>query len=129
VRTVVDARGSLGFIEAERDIPFAIKRVYFVKGMAPNLPRGFHAHHRTRQFAICLAGSCRIVMETPKEPRADILLSAADHGVLIDPMVWHEMHDFSPDCILLVLASEPYFEADYIRSRTAWEELLRASGA
>ena len=111
--------------EVTRDLPFEVERIYFVTGLQAELPRGFHAHHRTRQFAVCVAGSCRFVMAWPDGRREDFLLERAAQGILIDRMVWHEMHDFSEDCVLLVLADLPYDEADYIRRRDAWEALVR----
>lgn len=125
ISTFPDPRGTLGVIEVARDLPIEVERIYFVTGLQADLPRGFHAHHRTRQFAVCVAGSCRFVMAWPDGRREDFILDSAAQGILIDRMVWHEMHDFSEDCVLLVLADLPYDEADYIRRRDAWEALVR----
>lgn len=121
--TVGDARGRLSAIEGGRDVPFDIARVYYLTATQPDHPRGFHAHHATRQFAICLSGSCRLLLEAPDGERSEVLLDTPEAGVLIDAMIWHEMHDFVSDTILLVLADRHYDEADYIRSYQAWQEL------
>ena len=120
-----DDRGQLVALETGRQVPFEIRRVYYLTGLSPDRPRGFHAHRRLRQLAICVAGSCRFVIED-RDGREEFTLSTPTKGILIEPMVWHEMHDFSADCVLVVLASEAYDEADYIRS---YDEFLKASRA
>lgn len=122
---VGDARGRLVALEAGRQVPFDIRRVYYLTGLSPDQPRGFHAHWHLRQFAVCVAGSCRFVMEDA-EGRAEFRLSSATQAILIEPLVWHEMHDFSPDCVLMVLASGVYDEADYIRSYDAFRKAVRS---
>jgi dTDP-4-dehydrorhamnose 3,5-epimerase-like enzyme len=117
-----DERGNLVSIEAMRTIPFNIKRTYYLTNLKMDEPRGFHAHKKLKQFAICLKGSCRFVMED-ENSRKEFVLNKSNQGIKIDPMVWHEMHDFSQDCVLLVLADDYYDEADYIRS---YEEFKKA---
>ncbi|UPQ81332.1 FdtA/QdtA family cupin domain-containing protein [Pseudomonas knackmussii] len=111
-----DERGDLVALEIgmEKAVPFDIKRVYYIYRTAEGVSRGFHAHRRLRQVAICLSGSCRMVLDNGQK-REDVLLSNPTKGLLIESMTWREMHDFSEDCVLLVLASEHYDEADYIR--------------
>jgi dTDP-4-dehydrorhamnose 3,5-epimerase-like enzyme len=121
VRTFSDVRGTLGVLEAESDAGFDIARVYWLRGLEPDSPRGFHAHLRTRQIALCLSGSCRILLCDPDGSERWIPLTAGGEAVRIEPLVWHEMHDFSADCTLLVLADRRYDEADYIRDREDWE--------
>lgn len=119
-----DARGALVVVEASRDCPFPIARAYWVFGTGPGVRRGFHAHHKTRQFAVCVAGACSMLMEDAAG--AEILrLDSPDRALLIEPGVWHEMFDFSPDCVLLVLADAPYDEADYIRDYAAFKKPSR----
>ena len=77
-------------------------------------PRGFHAHINLKQIAFCIQGSCKMLMDSGKE-KQEVVLCQPNQGLKIPPMVWHEMHDFSEDCVLLVLASEHYDETDYIR--------------
>ncbi|OJW62522.1 MAG: dTDP-6-deoxy-3,4-keto-hexulose isomerase [Aeromonas sp. 62-46] len=110
-----DERGSLLALEGNKNIPFDIKRVYYIYGTQNGVARGFHAHKELKQVAICLNGSCRFVMDNGVE-KSDVVLNSPSQGLLIDTMQWHEMYDFSSDCILLVLASDVYDEADYIRN-------------
>ncbi|MDN3398529.1 WxcM-like domain-containing protein [Psychrobacter sp. APC 3426] len=109
-----DARGSLVALEAGSTIPFPIKRVYYIFATQKDVARGFHAHHNLKQVAICITGKCRMVLDDGKT-REEVILDSATEGLLIEDLVWREMHDFSDDCVLLVLASEHYDEADYIR--------------
>lgn len=112
-----DERGDLVALEIgmEKAVPFDIKRVYYIYRTAEGVSRGFHAHKKLKQVAICLSGSCRMVLDNGLE-REDVFLSNPTKGLLIESMTWREMHDFSEDCVLLVLASEHYDEADYIRN-------------
>ncbi|EGQ9994063.1 WxcM-like domain-containing protein [Vibrio vulnificus] len=110
-----DERGSLVALEANKLIPFDIKRVYYLFGMQSDLPRGFHAHRELVQVAVCLKGSCDIVMDNGHEKEI-VRLSSPSQGLVIDVMQWHEMRYFSEDCVLLVLASDVYDESDYIRN-------------
>ncbi len=118
-----DARGRLIALEGGRNVPFEIRRVYYLTNLMPGKPRGFHAHRALRQLAVCVAGSCRFVLEG-RFGSQEIVLSSPTVGVLIDPMVWHEMHDFSEDCVLMVLASEYYDESDYIRSYEDFQKIV-----
>lgn len=110
-----DERGSLVALQRNRNIPFEIKRVYYIYGTQKGVARGFHAHKELKQVAICLSGSCRFVMDDGVQ-KNEVILNSPSQGLLIDVMQWHEMYDFSEDCILLVLASDIYDEADYIRN-------------
>lgn len=109
-----DDRGSLVALEGNKSIPFDIKRVYYLFATQPSVARGFHAHKALRQVAVCVTGKCKMLLDNGIE-KIETWLDSPIKGVVIDPMVWHEMHDFSPDCVLLVLASEHYDESDYIR--------------
>ncbi|MGE8546981.1 MAG: sugar 3,4-ketoisomerase [Alcaligenes sp.] len=110
-----DERGSLVALEGTKSVPFPIKRVYYLFATKEGVARGFHAHINLRQVAICVTGSCRMVLDDGCR-REEVLLRSPVQGVLLREMVWREMHDFSPDCVLLVLASEHYDESDYIRN-------------
>lgn len=110
-----DERGSLIALEAEKVIPFAIKRIYYIFGTQPGVARGFHAHKVLKQVAVCVSGKCRMLLDDGKN-KESVWLDSPSKGILIDAMVWHEMHDFSSNCVLLVLASDYYDEADYIRN-------------
>jgi dTDP-4-dehydrorhamnose 3,5-epimerase-like enzyme len=118
-----DARGDddgwLIAIEAQKNIPFAIKRTYYIYGTRAGVRRGKHAHHQLQQLMICLAGSCKVLLDDGKQ-REEVLLASNTRGLFIDPMVWHEMYDFSSDCVMLVLADGWYDVADYIRDYGAF---------
>jgi dTDP-4-dehydrorhamnose 3,5-epimerase-like enzyme len=116
-----DARGQLFSIEGNQNIPFDIKRVYYMFGMDSALPRGFHAHKELQQVAICMKGNCKMLLDNGKV-KEEITLDRSDFGVVIDELIWHEMHDFSDDCILMVIASDYYDEDDYIRD---YDEFLK----
>lgn len=109
-----DDRGWLVAIENLKNLPFEIRRVYYIYGTQTDVTRGKHAHRQLRQMAICLRGSCRFHMDDGKTKR-QFVLNRLDEGLLIEPMVWHDMDQFSADCVLLVLASGLYDERDYIR--------------
>lgn len=110
-----DARGNLVALEGNKNIPFSIKRVYYLFDLQSDIPRGFHAHKELVQVAVCVKGRCDILMDDGKNKEI-VALDSPDKGLLIDVMQWHEMKNFSDDCVLLVLASDVYDEADYIRS-------------
>lgn len=110
-----DNRGSLIALEEHKNIPFKIKRVYYIFGTKENVRRGFHAHKNLKQVAICIQGSCKFLLDNGKIKKDDILLNDLTKGLVIEPMIWHEMYDFSEDCVLMVLANELYLEEDYLR--------------
>lgn len=110
-----DERGSLVALEAEKSVPFVIKRVYYIFGTKVGVSRGFHAHKKLQQVAICITGSCRMILDDGQQ-RSEVLLNSPNKGLVIGDLVWREMHDFSKDCVLLLLASELYDESDYIRN-------------
>ncbi|MGU5766950.1 sugar 3,4-ketoisomerase [Aeromonas allosaccharophila] len=109
-----DNRGGLVALEANRYIPFDIKRVYYIYDTASGVARGFHAHKELKQVAIAVHGSCRFVLDDGKE-RVEVLLDNPAQGLLIESFMWREMYDFSDDCVLMVLADQLYDESDYIR--------------
>ncbi|MBM5461508.1 WxcM-like domain-containing protein [Pseudomonas sp. P66] len=109
-----DERGSLVALERERNVPFDIRRVYYIYKTEQGVSRGYHAHRNLRQVAMCVAGSCKMVLDDGFQ-REEVVMDCPTRGLLIESMMWREMHDFSEDCVLLVLASEPYLESDYIR--------------
>lgn len=117
-----DDRGSLVALEAHKTVPFDVKRVYYIFGTQAGVSRGFHAHRALQQVAVCVIGKCRMVLDDGQR-REDVWLGSPTKGLLIGDLVWREMHDFSPDCVLLVLASEHYDEADYIRSYDEFKKI------
>lgn len=109
--------------ENVKNIPFEIKRVYSIFDVESDLPRGFHAHHKTNQALFCLRGAARIVFDDGRRSREEIQLTRPDIGVLIPQRVWHEMHDLSPDTLLLVLADKKYNPRDYVRDYDRFKQL------
>jgi len=109
-----DNRGSLVSLESMKNIPFEIKRVYYIFGNKQNIRRGFHAHKNLQQVLIAVSGSCKILLDDGTN-KQEVLLDSPSKGLLIKNCVWREMFDFSADCVLLVLASDHYNENDYIR--------------
>lgn len=115
-----DERGGLVAIESNQSIPFDVKRLYYIFNTSQK-PRGFHAHIDLKQVAICLKGSCRFILDNGST-KEEVVLDNPTQGLVIEGLIWREMHDFSEDCVLLVLASEHFTEQDYIRN---YDEFLR----
>ena len=116
-----DERGSLVALESNKIIPFDIKRVYYIFGTKDGVSRGFHAHKTLKQVLVCVSGKCRITLDNGLE-RKDVWLDSSLKGLVVEDFIWREMHDFSEDCVLMVLANQHYNENDYIRS---YSEFLR----
>lgn len=111
--------GSLAFIESMRDIPFEIKRVYYIYDVAEGARRGLHAHKKLEQYLICIHGNCTILLDDGTEQQ-ETILSDPSEGLYVGPGLWREMYNFSPGAVLLVLASDYYDESDYIREYSAF---------
>lgn len=109
-----DERGALIALESGRTVPFDIKRVYYIFNTKQGVARGFHSHRKLKQVAVCVSGACRMVLDDG-EQRQEVWLDSPNKGIIIGEQIWREMHDFTDDCVLLVLASEVYDEGDYIR--------------
>lgn len=109
-----DERGKLIALEEGIDFPFPVKRVYYMYDTVPGVRRGFHAHKKLEQVLVCVSGSCKILLDDGAEKKT-VTLEHPYEGLYIAHNIWREMFDFSPDAVLLVLASELYDESDYIR--------------
>ena len=116
-----DDRGQLIALEEYPDIPFEIKRVYYMYDTKGGVHRGFHAHKNLEQILICIHGSCKVLLDNGKEKKI-VHLEKPYEGLYVPNNMWREMYDFSPDAVLLVLASEIYKEEDYIRN---YDEFLQ----
>jgi len=116
-----DERGSLIAIEAEKSVPFPVRRVYYIFGTQAGVERGFHAHKALNQVAVAVTGSCEMVLDDGQS-ETTVLLNSSEKGVLIGPGMWRVMRNFSADCVLLVLADLHYDEADYIRDYDAFKK-------
>ena len=110
-----DERGQLVAIEALKDLPFEFKRVYYIYDTKDGVRRGFHAHYDLEQILICVSGSCKIHLDNGFETE-EVLLDKPYEGLYIANNMWREMYDFTKDAVLLVIASRPYEESDYIRN-------------
>ena len=122
-----DSRGKLVALENLKEIPFEVKRVYYMFDTLPNEVRGFHAHKNLEQIIIAMDGSCTFILDdgTRKEK---VLLNRPDVGLYIGKNMWREMHDFSYGCKLVVLASDFYDEKEYIRNYDEFLKSLKEGG-
>lgn len=122
-----DDRGSLIALEEKSNIPFEIKRVYYMFQTGDGVRRGFHAHRTLKQVAIAVRGSCKFLLDNGTE-KIEITLNHPAQGLLIESFMWREMFDFSEDCVLMVLADQIYDEADYVRSYDQFIEQVQNGG-
>ena len=109
-----DDRGQLVSLEEFKDIPFKIKRVYYMYDTGEGVVRGHHAHKSLEQILVCIHGSCKIRLDNGTEKKI-VPLEKPYEGLYVSNAMWREMFDFSGDAVLMVLASELYDESDYIR--------------
>lgn len=116
-----DARGQLVALEESHEIPFKIKRIYYMYDTGQDVTRGYHAHKALEQILVCIHGSCKIRLDNGFEKKV-VSLEKPYEGLYVANNMWREMFDFSPDAVLLVLASELYDESDYIRD---YDEFLK----
>lgn len=120
--------GSLTVIEHGVPVngrPFVYKRVFVISGMKPNGERGGHTHHETTQVLICLSGACTVTLDNGYS-QTDIRLDRQDRCLVLCPYVWHTMHSFADNTMLLVLADTPYDESDYIRDYNEFLGLVKS---
>lgn len=110
-----DDRGGLISLEANKNVPFDIRRVYYLYATKSGVRRGFHAHRDLKQLIVAVNGSCRFLLDDGSE-RREVLLDDPGKGLIVESNIWREMYDFSEDCVLMVLASAHYDESDYIRN-------------
>jgi len=116
-----DDRGQLVALEANRQIPFDIKRVFYIYGTQDGVPRGNHSHYKTKQFLVAVNGSCKVTLDDGKT-KETFELNKPNLGLFQDALVWGTMHDFSSDCVLLVMADVYYDASDYI---TDYDDFLK----
>lgn len=118
-----DERGSLIALESEQEIPFDIKRVFYVYGTQKGISRGNHAHHKTKEFLVAVSGSCRVILDNGKGKIA-YDLNKPNIGLFKDKLIWITMDNFSEDCVLLVLCDVYYDESDYIMEYDKFLEIV-----
>lgn len=114
VPTFNDERGELCFLEAERTLPFAFKRFYYLFSGSPDQPRGAHAHLDLQQCYIALSGSVKVKLDDGYRNET-VILDAPSKGLIIRPVVWRDI-ELEKNSVLAVLASDYFFESDYIRN-------------
>ncbi|CCY00567.1 wxcM-like protein [Enterocloster bolteae CAG:59] len=119
-----DERGQLVALEEFKDIPFKIKRVYYMYNTLDGVVRGNHAHKSLEQILICIHGSCKIRLDNGTEKKI-VPLEKPYEGLYVSSVMWREMYDFTPDSVLMVLASELYDEFDYIRDYDEFIEFTK----
>ncbi|HUA78723.1 MAG TPA: FdtA/QdtA family cupin domain-containing protein [Dyella sp.] len=121
-----DNRGMLIALEQDRNVPFQIRRVYYLFATKGDVRRGQHAHRHLHQLAIAVRGSVTFLLDDGTGP-VEVVLDDPTRGLVLGRMVWRELYDFSDDCVLMVLADQVYDPSDYI---TNYADFLReVSGA
>lgn len=111
-----DHRGQMVVVEGNMDIPFEIKRAFYIYGSDAEVVRGQHANRRTEFVLINVAGKSKVKVKDGEGNEAIFCLNRPHTGIYLPRMVWKDMYDFSPDSVLLVLASEHYDAEEYIRN-------------
>ena len=124
LQTIGDERGKLVSLESLKNLPFAIKRVYYMFDTSPDLPRGFHAHKELEQLVIAIDGACEFVLDDGKN-KESVWLNRPDVGLYIGKNMWREMRNFSYGCKLMILASDYYDESEYIRDYAEFLEIIK----
>lgn len=117
----------LAVYEANKDLPFEIKRVYFIYGTNTNVKRGKHAHKKLKQAIVCVKGSCKITFDDGINKKT-IFLNDPHKAVYLEPQYWHELHDLSADAVLVVMCDDYYNEDDYLRSYDDFLEFYKIKG-
>ena len=117
-----DERGHLVIVEGGMDIPFDIKRIFYIYGSDDTVVRGQHANRRTEFVLINVAGQSKVRVKDGKGNEAVFSLNRPHTGIYLPKMVWKDMYDFSEDSVLLCLASEHYDAKEYIRD---YDEFLK----
>lgn len=120
LQTHGDHGGMLIALEQERNVPFNIRRVYYVFSTCRGIRRGCHAHRNLTQLAVAVRGSVTFLLDDGSGNPEEVVLDDPAHGLLLGRMLWREMYDFSDDCVLMVLADQVYDPADYITDYSAF---------
>jgi hypothetical protein len=113
--THLDPRGELVAIESSKNIPFDIKRIYYLFKNQPQFVRAQHAHKKLKQVYIAVCGSCKMMISDGAKKEI-VTLNDPIVGVFFTEIIWRELFDFSSDCVLMVLADDFYKEEDYIKN-------------
>ncbi len=127
LQRVVDERdGVLCIMNGMQDLPFDIKRVYYITHLENNYSvRGKHAHKTLQQVIFCISGSFVLSLDDG-EKQQDVPMWRDNMGVILGPGLWHTMHSFSSGCVLLIAASDYYYEEDYIRDYDQFKAMVQS---
>ena len=123
IRSVYDQRGVLAFVEGGIDVAFEIRRTYWMFDIPSRTARAGHAHRTLRQLYVAVSGSFDVSLDDGRGVRS-VRLSRPDQGLTLVPGIWREIVNFSSNACLLVLASELFDEADYVRDRAQFQRLV-----
>lgn len=124
LKDISDERGSLVVIENLKEIPFEVKRIYYLYDLKNDKARGFHAHKNLKQLFICVHGSCKVLLDFGDNKHV-YHLTSPNQAILCEGLVWREMFDFNDNCVFLVLADKYFDEEDYIRNYDEFLELKK----
>lgn len=120
-----DERGRLVIVEGGKDIPFDIKRIFYIYGSDSNVVRGQHANKKTKFVLINVAGTSKVKTKDGLGNEVVYSLNRPHTGIYLPNMIWKDMYDFSKDSVLLCLASEHYDENEYIRDYNEFTEIVK----
>ena len=123
---ISDPRGNLSFVEGGRHIPFDIKRVYYLYDVPGGSDRGSHAHKNLYQFIVAMSGSFDVVLDDGQQKKR-FHLNRSYYGLYVCPMMWRDLDNFSSGSVCMVLSSEYFNAADYIRDYDEFRALARKS--
>lgn len=124
---IQDARGNLTFIEGQNHVPFDIKRVYYLYDVPGGAERGGHAHIALQQLIIAMSGSFDVILDDGHGKKR-VHLNRSYNGLLVGPMIWRELDNFSSGSVCMVLASITYSEDDYIRDYDVFLRCIKEQG-
>ncbi len=119
-----DKRGHLVIIEGMKDIPFEIKRIFYIYGSEKGVIRGQHANKRSEFLLINVAGTSKVRVRDGKGNEAVFSLNRPHTGIYLPRMIWKDMYEFSEDSVLLCIASEHYDSEEYIRDYNEFVDLV-----
>ncbi|HSX59239.1 MAG TPA: FdtA/QdtA family cupin domain-containing protein [Tahibacter sp.] len=117
---IADPRGNLTFVEGQVHVPFDIARVYYLYDVPGGAERGGHAHRALQQLIIAMSGSFDVLLDDGRS-RRQVHLNRSYYGLLVCPMIWRELSNFSSGSVCMVLASHRYDEADYYRDYAVFQ--------
>lgn len=122
---MIDSRGKLGIVEGKINVPFDIRRIYYLYDVLADATRGAHAHKQLQQLIVAIAGSFEVVLDDGVNKKS-FTLNKNCVGLYLPKMIWRELKNFSTNAVCLVLASEHYDEDDYYRNYEDFIEAVKA---